>query len=151
MIQQGALEGKNRVDLKVIQVAMRTSPDRSDLLCSRIRRCLRLLQKLHQTLTASQLLAGCRIKVGSKHGECSHRTVLSECQLQRAGNLLHCLHLCVATNSRNRDTDVNGRALIRVEQIGLQEDLTIGNRNDVGRNVGRHVVCLGFNDRKPRH
>ena len=35
-----------------------------------------------------------------------------------------------------------------VEQVGLQEDLAVGDGDDVGRNVGRDVVGLGLNDRQ---
>src|SRR5690606_20312657 len=35
-----------------------------------------------------------------------------------------------------------------VEQVGFQEDLAVGNRNDVGRYEGGHVACLRFNDRQ---
>ena len=37
------------------------------------------------------------------------------------------------------------------EELGLQVDLTIGNGNDVGRNVGRDVAVLGLDDRQCRH
>ena len=32
------------------------------------------------------------------------------------------------------------------EEIGLEEDLTVGDRNHVGRNVGRYVTRLSFDD-----
>ena len=35
-----------------------------------------------------------------------------------------------------------------VKQIALQKDLAVGDRDDVGRNVGRDVACLSFNDRQ---
>ena len=38
-----------------------------------------------------------------------------------------------------------------VEQIRFQEALAIGDRNDVGRNVGRNVIGLGLDDRQTRH
>ena len=37
------------------------------------------------------------------------------------------------------------------EQVGLQEDLAVGDRDDVGRDVRRHVVGLGLDDRQPGH
>ena len=42
-------------------------------------------------------------------------------------------------------------ALVGVEQIRLEEDLTIGNRDDVRRNEGRDVVGLGLDDRQTGH
>ena len=38
-----------------------------------------------------------------------------------------------------------------VEQVGLQEDLAVGDRDDVRRDVGRDVVGLGLHDRQPGH
>ena len=38
----------------------------------------------------------------------------------------------------------------RVEQLGLQEDLAIGDGDDVGRDVGRHVARLGLDDGQSR-
>src|SRR6185436_7351157 len=35
-----------------------------------------------------------------------------------------------------------------VEEIALEKDLTVGNRDDVGRDVGRQVTRLRFDDRK---
>src|SRR5262245_45227617 len=37
-----------------------------------------------------------------------------------------------------------------MEQVGLEEDLPVGDRNDVGRNVRRQVARLRFDDRKRR-
>ena len=41
--------------------------------------------------------------------------------------------------------------MVRVEQVGLQEDLAIGDGNHVGRNVGGHIVRLGLDDRQAGH
>ena len=39
--------------------------------------------------------------------------------------------------TRHGKADVDGRALALEEQVGRQVDLTVGNRDDVGRDVGR--------------
>ena len=49
---------------------------------------------------------------------------------------------------RHRDADVHRRADALVEQVGLEEDLAVGDRDDVGRDVGRDVVRLGLDDRQ---
>ena len=36
----------------------------------------------------------------------------------------------------------------RVEQIGFEENLAVGDGNDVGGNVGRNVARLGFDERQ---
>ena len=49
-------------------------------------------------------------------------------------------------DTRHRETDVDSRADTTEEELSLQEDLTVGNGNDVGRDVGRHITTLGLND-----
>ena len=112
---------------------------------------MRLLEKLHKTLTARELTTRCSIKIRSKHREGCHRTVLSKRELQGTGDLLHRLNLSSTTDTRHRNTDINSRSLVRVEEVRLKEDLAIGNRNNVGRNVGRNVICLGFDNRQTGH
>ena len=63
---------------------------------------------------------------------------------------LHRLDLRRRTHARHRDADVHRRTDALVEQIGLQEDLAVGDRDHVGRNVGRDVVGLGLDDRQAR-
>lgn len=46
----------------------------------------------------------------------------------------------------HRETDVDGRADTTEEELSLQEDLTVGDRNDVGGNVCRHITTLGLDD-----
>ena len=46
--------------------------------------------------------------------------------------------------------DVDRGADPREEQVGLEVDLTVGDRDDVGRDVGRDVVALGLDDRQRR-
>src|SRR5690606_21346 len=43
---------------------------------------------------------------------------------------------------------VDGRTHTRVEQVGFQEDLAVGDRDHVGGHESRHVACLGFDDRQ---
>ena len=65
--------------------------------------------------------------------------------------LLIALTMRGATHAGHRHADVDGRALVGVEQVGLQEDLAVGDRDDVGRDVGRDVVGLGLDDRQAGH
>ena len=70
--------------------------------------------------------------------------------LMRAGDLLHRLDLRRRADARHRDADVHRRADALVEQVGLEEDLAVGDRDHVGRDVGRHVVGLRLDDRQRR-
>ena len=151
VVKQAALEAQDVLDLDVIQVALRAHPDRGNLILHRVGRGLGLLEELHEALAAGQLTAGRGIQVGGEHREGSHRAVLRERQLERTGDLLHGLGLSSTTNTRHRDAHVDGGTLVRVKQVGLQEDLTVGDRNDVRRDVRRHVVRLGLDDRQAGH
>lgn len=42
--------------------------------------------------------------------------------------------------------DVDSGSDTLEEELSFQEDLTVGNGNNVGGNVGRHVTTLGLND-----
>merc|ERR1719264_562139 len=46
----------------------------------------------------------------------------------------------------HRETDVDGRSDTLVEQLSLQEDLSVSDGNDIGGDVGGHVTSLGLND-----
>ena len=80
------------------------------------------------------------VEVGAELRKAGELLVRSEVKTKIAGNLLHGLGLCVATDAGHGDTHVDCRALALEEELGLQVDLTIGNGNDVGRNVGRDVA-----------
>lgn len=107
---------------------------------------LLLLEQLGQTLTTGKGLLGGGIEIGTELGEGSDLTVLSKEELQGTGDLLHGLDLGGGTDTGDGQTDVNGGTDTLVEQLSLQEDLAVGNGNDVGGNVGRHVTTLGLND-----
>jgi hypothetical protein len=46
------------------------------------------------------------------------------------------------------ESDGDGQTLSLVEELGLEKDLSIGDRDDVGGNVGGHISCLGLDDRE---
>ncbi|KAB5588085.1 Acetylglutamate semialdehyde dehydrogenase [Ceratobasidium theobromae] len=151
VVEQGVLEGQHVLDLEVVEVAVRAGPDADDLLLDRVRRVLRLLEELHEPLTAGELLTGGGVEVGGEHREGLHRAVLREGQLERSGDLLHGLDLGGATDSGDGDADVDGGALVGVEEVRLEEDLAVGDGDDVRRDVGGHVVRLRLDDRQTRH
>ena len=76
--------------------------------------------------------------------------VLGVDQLQGTGNLLHGLDLGVAADTGHRDTGVDCRHDAGVEQLGLQEDLTIGDGDDVGGDVGGNIARLRLDDGQSR-
>ena len=91
------------------------------------------------------------VEVGAEGGERLELAVLREVQAQAAGDRLHRLDLRRAADAGHRDADVDGRADTGVEQVGLEEDLAVGDRDDVGRDERRDVVALGLDDRQAGH
>src|SRR5262245_29630047 len=65
-----------------------------------------------------------------------------------AGDLSHGLDLSVAADTRHRNADVDGGTHARVEEVTLEEDLAVGDRDDVGRDVSRDVAGLGLDERQ---
>merc|ERR1712230_291971 len=134
------------VDGQVVEVAVDTSEHERHHLVDGHGLVLLLLEQLSETLTTVQGLLGSSVKVGTELGESSNLTVLSQEQLQGTGDLLHGLKLGSGTDTGHRQTDVDGGTDTLVEELSLQEDLAVGDGNDVGRNVGRHVTTLGLDD-----
>ncbi len=120
-------------------------------LLDRERGVLRLLEQLDQAGTALELGLGGLVEVGAEGGERLELAVLGQVQAQAAGDRLHRLGLRRAADAGHRDADVDGRADTGVEQVGLEEDLAVGDRDDVGRDERRDVVALGLDDRQAGH
>src|SRR5699024_3453303 len=121
------------------------------LLRNGIRHVNALFEQFGQASTAVQLCFRCRVEVRGERRERLQLTVLGQIEPQRTRDLFHRLDLGVTTDTRHRNTDVDGGSHTLVEQVRLEEALPVGNRNDVGRDVGRDVVGLGLDDRQSRH
>ena len=118
------------------------------MLGDRHRRVLLLLHQLGDALAALELLAGGVVEVGRELRERRELAVLRERDADAARQLLHDLGLRRATDARHRDAGVHGRADAGVEQVGLEEDLAVGDRDHVGRHERRDVAGLGLDDRQ---
>ena len=122
--------------------------DRHHLLFDWHRAVLRLLEQLDQAGAAIKLILGRFVEVGGERRERLELAVLPQVQTQTSSDLFHSLDLCGAAHTRHRDTDVDCGPHALVEQVGLQEVLTVGDRDDVRRDVGGDVVGLGLDDRQ---
>merc|ERR1719343_733530 len=109
---------------------------------------LSLLEKFVQTNTTVQLLLGGGIQIGTELGKGGDLTVLGEFELHGTGNSGGGLVLGGGSDTRDGKTDRNGGTLTLVEEFGFQENLSIGNGNNVCGNVGGHISSLGLNNRK---
>src|SRR5205807_3115226 len=129
-------------------VLLRAGVDLDDLLLDRHRHVLALLEDLREAGAARERLLRRLVQVGPELRECRQLTVLGKLEAQAAGDLLHALDLRVAADPGYGDAGIDGRALAGVEEIGLQEDLPIGDGDDVGRDVGGDVARLRLDDRQ---
>ena len=77
-------------------------------------------------------------------------TELSLVDLKCAGYFLHCLNLSGTADTRHGYTHVDGRTDTAVEEGCLEEDLTVGDGDDVSRNVCGNVAGLSLDDREGR-
>ena len=121
-----------------------------DLALDRQRLVLRLLQDLDQPRAAIELRLRRLVEVAAELRERRELAVLREVEPQRAGDLPHRLDLRRPADARHRVADVDRRPHALVEQIRLEEDLAVGDRDDVGRNVRREVAGLRLDDRQRR-
>ncbi len=147
---QCRFEGHDLVPLDLVHVAVVDGVDRQRHFGNRHRRVLLLLHDFGHAHATLELLAGRVVEIGRKLREGRQFTVLSESQTNTTAQLLDDVGLGRATDARHRDTGVHRRTDARVEQVGFEEDLTVGNRDHVGRHEGRHVTRLGFDDRQAR-
>lgn len=135
-------------DGNVVEVTVDTSEDEGNHLVDGHGLVLLLLEELSETLTTVEGLLGGSVQVGTELGEGGDLTVLGQEELEGTSDLLHGLELSGGADTRHRQTDVDGGADTLVEELSLQEDLTVGDGNDVGGNVSGDITTLGLNDGK---
>src|SRR5215204_2360069 len=145
-----SLEAAHLIDGDVVELTARRRPEDKHLLLDTNRPVLRLLQNLDEALTPRELLLRRAVEVGAELRERRQLAVLREVEAERARHLLHRLDLRRAAHARHRVADVDGRAVARVEEVSLKEDLPVGDRDDVRRDVSRDVAGLRLDDGERR-
>src|SRR5206468_2642540 len=83
-------------------------------------------------------------------GERFQGTKSGQVEPEAAGDLLHRWDLGLAADTRDADAYVDGRPHASEEQVGLEVNLAVGNRDYIRRNVSRDLAFEGFNDRQRR-
>jgi hypothetical protein len=151
VVEEVRLEAADVLHRDVVELPRRAEPDRDDLLLHREGSGLTLLEELDESGALRQLGARRRVQVGGEHRERLEGAVLREVELEAAGDRLHRLDLRGAADPGDRDTHVDGGTDVGVEQVGLEVDLAVRDRDDVRRDVRRDVTGLGLDDRQPRH
>src|SRR6266540_6511656 len=134
----------------VQESAVRRVEDR-DLVIETHRVVLRLLQDLADPLATAEQLQRGLVEVGrAELGERGELAVLLQLQLHAAHAAAHDLRLRIATDARHRQARVDRRPEAGVEEVRLHEKLTVGDGDDVRRDVGGDVVRLRLDHRKRR-
>jgi len=132
--------------LEVIKETSDTGVQDADLLFSGHGDVLLLLEELGELLTSVEELLGGGIKIGTELGEGGDFSVLGKLELEGTSDLLHGLDLGGGTDTGHGETDVNGGTDTLVEELSLEEDLTVSDGDNVGGDVSGHITSLGLND-----
>src|SRR6185436_9670042 len=111
---------------------------------------LPLLENLDEALAAVELRLRDFVEVGAELRECRELAILREVEAQRTGDGAHGAHLRRAADARDRDADVDRGTDAGVKEVRLEEDLAVGDGDDVGRDVRGDVAGLGLDDRQRR-
>lgn len=130
----------------LVEHTVDTGKDQGDLNFGGNGRVLLLLEQFGETGTSGEQVSGGSVQVGTELGERGDFSVLGQVELQGTGDGLHDLGLGGGTDSRDGKTDVDSGSDTLEEQFGFQEDLSVGDGNDVGGNVGRDITTLGLDD-----
>src|SRR3989344_5731336 len=109
-----------------------------------------LLQDLHHALPACDAIGGRFVEILRELHERFEFAELRELELEPSCNDLHRLLLRGASHARDGDTHVDRRTYALVEELGDEKYLTVGDGNDVGREVAGYVAILRLDDRKRR-
>ena len=107
-----------------------------------------LFEEFDDAGAAFELGLGLGVEVGTELRESREFAELGELALEFAADLFGGLDLRGGTDAGNRETDGNGRTDALVKEVGFEEDLAVGDRDHVGRNVRGNVTREGFDDRK---
>ena len=146
VLQDGSLGIGDLGSVDLVQETLGGSIDNNSLLLDRHRPELRLLEDLSEAGATLEDVLGGGVEVRAKLGESSHLTVLGELEFEGTSHLLHAWELGSGSDTGDRETDVEGRADTLVEELSLEEDLSVSDGNHIGGNVGRHISSLGLND-----
>lgn len=147
-IEKHLLEDTNIGSVDFIKVTSDTGIKDANLLLCWHWDVLFLLKELSKLLTSVKELLGGGIKIGTELGESGNLSVLSELELHGSRNLLHGLDLSGGSDSGDGKTDVNCWSDTLVEELSLQEDLSISDRDNISWDISGHITSLGLNNWK---
>lgn len=147
---QFCLECCDFFDVELVEEPIDASKGDDDLLLDGDGSVLGLLEEFSEACATVEDELGGWVQVRAKLRECGDLAVLGKEKLQAASDLLHGLDLGGGSNSRDGKTHVDGWTDALEKKLGLQEDLSIGDGDDVCWDVRRDIAALGFNDGEGR-
>ena len=150
VLAQFVVVARDLSDRDVVEPPVDAGVDRDHLLLGRPRLVLRLVQRRDHPLAAGESALGGRVELGAELRERLELAVLREVEAKAPGDLLHRLRLRVPTDAGYGRADVDRRPHAREEEARLEEDLAVGDRDDVRRDVRGDVPGLRLDDRKRR-
>ncbi len=154
MLAHLVLEPRDVLGGDRVEVAVDAGEDRGHLLLERPRRVLRLIQGRHHALTACERFTSGLVELRAELRERLELAVLREVELQPARHLAHRADLGIAPHARHGNADVDRRPNAREEEIRLEVDLPVRDRDDVRRDVRGDVAGLrldhGQRGQRPR-
>lgn len=146
VLDEELLELTKFLGLNLVEESLNTGEEGGNLLFSGHGDVLLLLEELSELLTSVKELLGSGIEIRTELGESSNLSVLSELELERTGNLSHGLDLSGRSNSRNGKTNIDGRSDTLVEELGLEEDLSISDGDNIGGDISRNISSLSLDN-----
>src|SRR5581483_10781351 len=148
VLAQLLVEPRHVLGRDVVEEAVDAGIQRDDLLLDRPRRVLRLVEGGDHLLAAVERRLRRLVELRAELRESLQLAVLGEVEAQASADLLHRLRLRGRADARHRGADVDRRPDAGEEEVGLQEDLAVRDRDDVRRDVGRDVAGLRLDDRE---
>src|SRR3989338_7543270 len=110
------------------------------------RRVLRLVLDLSNPAAAVNLLSCSFIKIRSKLRERREFAELRKIQTKLTCDFLHGFDLRRGSHARHRNTDVQSWPDTLIKQIRFQENLPVGDGDNIGGDVSRDIASLCFNN-----
>ena len=134
--------------LDLVEVASDTGVQNASLLFDGHGDVLLLLEELGELLASVKELLGGGIQIRTELSEGSDLTVLGKLELKGTSELLHGLNLGSRSDTGDGKTDIDSGSDTLMEELGLKEDLTISDGDNIGGDVSGHITGLGLNDGK---
>jgi hypothetical protein len=149
-LTQGVLEAGELCRVHIVKMAALQGPELCDLHRQRHDLSFRLAESTDQSFAVFDLLLRRLIEDGAEPGETLYILVLGDFQTEIGGRIAHRTRLGIASHPRHRLADVDRRQLALSEEGRVKVDLSVGHRDEVGRDKACEVPSLGLDDGQGR-